>query len=201
MSKLLLSIDLSSTCTGWSIFDMSNHKPIAFGIIKGKNFKDTSNLRITMRRLVQMAEELLLIIKTYSPSHIVIEEIAGSKNRIGQKTLDMMHGILMYHIMPLLDSVTYYDVSGIQGWRTDLGLKLTQADKINNKESKALNKKLGRGSTKMPIITPKHLACRYVNSQFGMNLNVDLTKSDADICDSLAMGHAFLRFRCTKLEK
>lgn len=191
----LLSIDLSSTCTGWSVFEVETMKLVTYGFIKGKNVKDSSSYRATLRRLENMALDVLTTVEAYRPDLIVIEEIAGSKNRISQKTLDMCHGILWKAIDKYLDIVSYYDVSGLNGWRTNLQLKMDDADKLNNKEAKKLNKTLGRGVTKLPIVDWKVLACRHVNRKFGLDLNPNENQSDADVGDSIAMGDAFLQFR------
>lgn len=196
--KYLLSIDLSTNCTGWSVFEIETGKLVTYGYISGKNFKDTSKLRATLRKLEYMALGVLNIITNHAPSKIVIEEIAGSKNRIGQKTLDMAHGILLKTIENYLDIVEYYDVSGVDGWRTNLGLKLTESDKLANKEAKKLNPTLGRGVSKLPIYDAKDLAARYANKTFGLGLDPQVSQHDADLADSICMGHAYLKFRCPK---
>jgi Holliday junction resolvasome RuvABC endonuclease subunit len=196
--KTLLSIDLSTNCTGWSLFQIDTCSLIEYGSIKGKSFKDTSQWRSTLKKLEYMASSILNLIEQYKPDLIVIEEIAGSKNRIGQKTLDMAHGILWKTIDKYLDIVSYYDVSGSDGWRTHLGLKLTEADKLANREAKKLNPQLGRGVSKMPVYTPKDLAARYANWRFGLALDVQLNQTDNDIADSISMGSAFISFRMSK---
>lgn len=133
---------------------------------------------------------------THQPYHIVIEEIAGSRQRLGQKVLDGLHWILLFHNQEFLPIITYYDVTGENGWRTNLGLRLTDADKANNKESKKLNMKLGRGVPKLPIVGPKDLACRHVNARYGLTLDCQVNQFDADVGDSVSMGDAFLRFKC-----
>ena len=195
--KTLLSLDMSTTCTGWSLFELDAHNLVSYGILKGKTFKDSSSQRATLKKLEKMAEDINGLILNYKPTFIVIEEIAGSKNRIGQKTLDMLHGIVWKCIEPYLDIVSYYDVGGENGWRTHLQLRLSDADKINNKESKKLNLKIGRGVTKLPIIGWKDLSCRYVNRAYGLVLDPQVNQFDADIGDSIAMGSAWIKFKFT----
>jgi hypothetical protein len=196
--KTLLSIDLSTNCTGWSVFNMDTRELITYGCIRGKNFKDTSSQRSTLRKLEYMAKSVLSLIESYKPCKIVIEEIAGSKNRIGQKTLDMAHGILWQTIDEYLDLVEYYDVTGSDGWRTHLNLKLTEADKLANKEAKKINPTLGKGVSKLPIYNAKDLAARYANKRFGLTLDPQMNQFDADIADSLSLGDAFLQFKCPR---
>lgn len=190
----LLSIDLSSSCTGYAVFDTESKKLLTYGFIKGKIVKDSSKWRATLRRLEQMSEDVLNVIKNYKPTEIVIEEITGSgiSSRLSQKTLDMTHGILWKTIEPYLDMVEYCDVSGTSGWRTNLGLKLDDADKLANKEAKNLNKKIAKGITKLPIVGPKHLAARYVNAKYGLVLDVDESTHDSDVSDAIALGSYWL---------
>lgn len=199
--KVLLSLDMSTTCTGWSVFDVETKTLVSYGTIKGKNVKDTSSYRALLKKMELISFEIRQLILNYKPTYIVIEEIAGSKNRIGQKTLDMLHGIVWKAIDEFLDIVDYYDVSGIRGWRTDLGLKLTDADKLSNKEAKKLNPKLGKGVSKLPIYGPKDLAARHANRKYGLNLDPQMRQFDADIADSVSMGDAWLTFRCPNYKK
>lgn len=197
-SKILLSLDLSTTCTGWSVFNIETQELITYGTVKGKTFKDTSTQRATLKKLEHMAESLLNIIENYKPHYIVIEEIAGSKNRIGQKTLDMAHGILWKCIEKYLDLVYYYDVTGKNGWRFDLELKLSEEDKANNKEAKKMNPGLSKAS-QLPVYNAKDLAARYANAQYNLSLDPQENQYDNDIADSISMGCAFLKFRCPKV--
>ena len=89
-------------------------------------------------------------------------------------------------------TITYIDSDGLNGWRTFLNLKLSAADKAINKEHKKLNKKLKKGSKKLPIINKKHLACRFVNKTYKLDLDVDLRETDGDIADSIGLGTVFL---------
>lgn len=195
MSEVLLSIDLSTSCTGWSIFNMEDGTLVTYGVIKGKTRKDSSQYRMILRRLEYMATCVLNLIENYKPTHIVIEEIAGSKNRMGQKTLDMCHGILWKYIDQYLDIVEYYDVSGSDSWRYDLGLRLSEQDKIHNKEAKKINKTLSPHTEQIHIYNWKDVSCRYANQTYNLGLDPIQNKTDADIGDSVAMGSAYLKVR------
>lgn len=196
-SKVILSLDMSTTCTGWSVFDIETKKPIALGTLKPKvpGLAKMEKYEGTLSKMLNLAGEIRRLIHTYGPRTIVIEEIAGSKNRLGQKTLDGFHWIVILTIREFLPYVVFYDVGGSDGWRTHLRMNYSEADKLHNKEAKKLNKKLARGIPKIPEVTKKTLAARYANREFGMVLDVDVNTEDADIADSLCMGHAFLRFR------
>jgi Holliday junction resolvasome RuvABC endonuclease subunit len=153
----------------------------------------------TLAKMLNLAEEIHKLILQYDPTLIVIEEIAGSKNRLGQKTLDGFHWIVLLTIREYLKRVHFYDVTGAEGWRTNLGLRQSEADKLQNKEAKKLNKRLA-SSQRLPEVTPKTLAARYAHAKFGMVLDVDQNAGDADIADSLCMGHAFLLFKFAKFQ-
>lgn len=198
--RSLLSLDLSTTCTGWSVFDIEEKKLITYGILKPST-KGISKLVYPKQQLTKMIDlsfKIRSLIENYKPSLIVIEEIAGSKQRLGQKTLDGLHWILLIHIQEFIDVVHYYDVTGSDGWRTHLGLKLSDSDKLANKEAKKLNPKLGKDVTLLPIYDAKDLACRYANAKYGLALDPQLNQFDADVGDSVCLGDAFLQFKCPK---
>lgn len=203
MDKTVLSLDLSTTSTGWAFFKKDTEELLDYGLIKPSN-KGLAKLRYPekqLRKMNDLSEKIVNLIVNLKPSLIVIEEIAGSKQRLGQKTLDGFHYILVSHFDGVynFDNVHYFDVTGGDGWRsTYLQLRLDDADKLANKEAKKLNKTLS-GKQKLPVIGPKHLACRYANRIFGTDLNVDLRGSDADKADAICMGHAFIKYKCTKL--
>lgn len=195
-NKVILSLDLSTTCTGWSVFDVETKKPITQGTLKPKvpGLAKMDKLDGTLAKMLNLAGEILNLVNQYGPEIIVIEEIAGSKNRLGQKTLDGFHWIVLLTLRSFFPIIQFYDVTGGDGWRTHLRLNYSDADKLQNKEAKKLNKRLPPAQ-RLPEVTKKTLAARYANAHFGMALDVDLNSGDADIADSLCMGHAFLLFR------
>lgn len=201
--KTLLSLDLSTTCTGFSLFNIDGTL-LTYGTIKPAtkiNDLVLSKLKYPHPQLLKMIDLSLKIkqlIEIQKPHLIVIEEIAGSRNRLGQKVLDSLHFLLLYHIQECIPIISFFDVTGAEGWRTMLELRLSDADKAQNKEAKKLNPKLAKGTQKLPIIGPKDLACRYVNVQFGLNLNPQVNSTDSDIGDSISMGSAFIKFRLPK---
>lgn len=198
----LLSIDLSTSATGYALFDIDTKKLITYGLIKGSS-KGTSKMGYPekqLTRMIRMATDILNVIKNYKPSSIVIEEITGSKNRLTQKTLDGMHYILAWYLMGEFpfEKLYYYDVGGLSGWRTHLKLNLDDADKLANKEAKKLNENLPNNQ-KIPIINKKHLACRHANRVYGLDFDCDLRTTDGDMADAVSIGDSFLKYRCTEL--
>lgn len=148
--------------------------------------------------MIDLSLQIRNVIENLKPTHIVIEEIAGSKQRLGQKVLDGLHWILLIHIQEYIDIISYYDVTGADGWRTHLGLKLTDADKLANKEAKKLNPTLGKGVSKLPIYDAKDLAARHANAKYGLALDPQTNQFDADVADSVSMGDAWIKFRCPR---
>lgn len=202
--KHLLSLDLSTNSTGWSVFDIETQKLISYGLLKPsvKGLSKMEYPKQQLMKMINMSEQVRSVIQNFKPHHIVVEEIAGSKNRLSQKTLDGLHWIILYLNMDImLDIVSYYDVSGIDGWRTHLGIVLNEADKLHNKEARLINKTLGPKSNQIHIIDNKDLACRFVNENYAIALDPVERNGDSDIGDSISMGTAWLRFKCPMAEK
>lgn len=196
VNKTLLSLDMSTTCTGWSFFNADNDTLTSYGLIKPST-KGIAKLTYPLQQLTKMidiAKQIRTLIENLKPSRIVIEEIAGSKNRIGQKVLDGLHWVVLMHIQEYIDILEYYDVSGESGWRTDLKLKLSDADKAANKEAKKLNPQLA-SKQKLPVYDAKDLAARYANDTHGLTLDPQTTQTDADLADSICIGTAYLKFK------
>lgn len=202
--EVLLSLDLSTTCTGWSVFNLKDKNLIKYGYLKPK-VKGLSKLNYPKKQLEvcrNLTIQIIQLIDIISNedkcviSHIVIEEINKHKNRMSGKTLDSLHAILWDRLDSMLDRVTYIDSDGKDGWRSRKGLNLifSDEDKERNKESRKLNKSLP-SKQQIPIINKKHLACRFVNRTYGTSFNVDLNSEDADICDSIGLGHVFLMYK------
>ena len=197
----LLSLDLSTTCTGYAFFEIETKKLHHTGIIKPK-VKGVTKLKPPKKQLEKMiniATQIRTLIKNLNPDKIVIEEVSGSSFRKSQKVLDSLHYILLYFIMDIFDieTIVFYDVTGANGWRNHLKLKLLDSDKQKNKESRQLNKSLPNNQ-KLPIIGPKHLACRHANYYYNLDLDVDKRSSDGDIADAVSMGDSAIKFIFTR---
>lgn len=147
--------------------------------------------------MIDLSFQIRSLIENYRPTHIVIEEIAGSKQRLGQKVLDGLHWVVLMHVQDYIDIIQYYDVTGVDGWRHHLNLKLTDLDKANNKEAKKLNPDL-EPKSRLPVYDAKDLACRYANETFGLALNPQVNQYDADVGDSVSMGSSYIKFRCPR---
>lgn len=199
--NILLSLDLSTTCTGWAKFDLDSGELLAFGFIQ-PNFKNPVKKGIPQYsypqgqalKLRTLADQIIELMEP-NVTKIVIEEINSGKNRLGQKVLDGFHFMLLDR-MPwdFVRQVSYFDSDGKDGWRSAYGLRLqlSSSDRSLNKDRKKMNKKLGKGQKKLPLITQKDLACKYVNKAYGLNLDCDKETTDGDVADAIGLGHFYL---------
>lgn len=200
--KKLLTLDLSTTCTGWAVFCLKTKKLLDYGTIKpvkkGMSKLDypTKQLRVMQNIAGQIMDLIYKQDGVFEPPlsknklhMILIEEVNLHKSRMTGKTLDGMHWILMNMLDPnYIDRVRYRDSDGPNGWRTRLNLRLTENDKKLNAERKKINKKKKKGTKDLVIINKKHLAARYVNSALKTNFDVDKNPNDNDIVDSIGLG-------------
>jgi len=165
-------------------------------VIKGSvaGFSKLPKLFAKLSKLLRLASQIEELVETHDPDQIVIEEIAGSKNRLGQKTLDGLHFLVLLHLKKHLqtDSVYFLDVGGNRGWRPFLNMRLSDEDKKHNRKARRFNKKVSQSSEKLQIIGWKHLSCAFVNLHFGLDLDCDLRKTDGDIADAVCVGHVFI---------
>jgi hypothetical protein len=194
--SIVLSIDYSTSSTGWALFNLKNKELLEYGLIKPK-VKGITKMKYPVKQLsvqLNIADRLFELIHLYNPDVIVMEEVNLHKNRLAGKTLDGGHFIFYNKIIDYLDRLVMIDSDGMTGWRTMLGLRLSAADRLHNKEAKKLNKKIAKGTTKIPIINKKHLACRFINREYNTNFNVEVNKTDTDIVDAIGLGHSYLHF-------
>lgn len=209
---ILLSLDLSTTSTGLSLFD--TEKPLNESLIHYEalkpNVKGITKLTYpkgALKKCQDLAFQIHCKIMDFKPDRIVIEEINPGKNRMGQKVLDGLHFIMLDRIEDYIPIIEFYDSDGSDGWRSQKGLdlRLSKNDKTVNtrrrkrnletrKAAKKARKRVEAGSI-LPIISKKHKAAEFVNELFKKDFDVDLRKTDADICDSIGMGVAYMVFR------
>ena len=159
----LLSLDLSTSCSGWSVFQ--DGKLVEYGSIPEPTYKGKSKERYPQRsgRVGKlMAEAIEDLVMEINPDIIVIEEasangIAGVKSIKG---LIQLHGMVLY----LLSSLKVYDtiiMISPREWRNIIGLKKEGDWKIAS--VKKVNKLL----------------------------NLQLTESEHDVADSILIGLSF----------
>lgn len=84
MEYNFLSLDTSSSCTGWAFF--SNGKNKQYGLIDRAKIKDSHE------RLKQMVKDIYMLINYYSPDCIVIETPVVVRNPAAQRLLTTIYG-------------------------------------------------------------------------------------------------------------
>ena len=191
---VVLALDLSTTSTGYAVF--KGTKLVTHGLIKPK-VKGISKMKYPQgvyNKIVNISQQVKDLVAEVEPDMIVIEEINRGVNRISQKSLDALHFFVMDYVKmvdeDLFNKLTYIDSDGAKGWRNILGLKLSAEDKEDNKLAREHNKI--NKMDQVPIITKKDLAQRFVNSKYKLDLDVQINKTDSDICDAIALGDAFI---------
>ena len=178
---IILALDLSTISTGYAAINQRGELIMTGLIVPTNKAKPRESRKRKLARFKEIAAEVLNTIDRTCATKIYIEEVNQSPNRIAQKTLAGLHWIVLDTLGNRIDAVEYIDTGGATGWRTHLGLKLTDKDKKANKVNK--------GS-----ITAKHLAARYANKKFNLKLNVDERKTDSDIADAVCIAQvAYMR--------
>ncbi len=86
---LVMGIDSSTSCTGWSIIDNEENKIIAHGCIKPS--KKLNNIE----KIIYITRELKSIQREHEPEYICIEETAVLRNAKTQRVLTA----LLYYIV------------------------------------------------------------------------------------------------------
>lgn len=200
-SKHLISLDLSTTCTGFAVFNIEDKTLLRSGVI-------TSKIKSvypggTLSKLQDLSLQVIEILKEYDPhlEIIAIEEINRHKSRKSGKVLDGYHWILLQGFpQDWIERVRFVDSDGACGWRTFFNLKLSEEDKLMNKEHKKANKKpktkIKRGelkTKKLPIITKKHLAERLINKTFKTSFDVTKHPKHSDEVDAIGVGFFWLQ--------
>lgn len=190
----LLALDLSSSCCGFSLFDITSKILIVSGTIKSSTagISKLPKLLLKLRKLEILADLIYKLVNKYTPKKIVIEEICMGKNRISQKTLDGFHFLVLSRLKEQLreDIIDFIDVSM---WRKILDIKLSVQDKINNKSARKLNQVIHLKHPKLRIVGWKNLSCRFVNKEFGKKLYCNKVITDGDEADAICIGLAYLK--------
>ena len=203
----VLSLDLSTTATGWATFE--DKKLLDYGVIKPKvpGLTKMTYPEGALRKCLSIAEQIHELWLQEKPNIIIIEEINRGKNRLGQKTLDGLHFIVLDALDELgaINQIYFIDSDGATGWRSKSKLNLTHSEKqkaynkrtkLQNKKIKAENKKRPRGS-KIALekeISRKTLACEKANKLFRLQLDDWERTTDGDIADAILVGYAFIVF-------
>jgi len=193
----VMGLDLSTTSTGFALLDMDTKNLLKYGFIlpKVKGISKLKYPRAALARILDLSKKISDLVKEYNPDQLIIEEVNRGTSRISQKSLDALHFFVLHYIDShsphLIDQLFYYDTDGKVGWRKHLSLTLTEEDRAHNAHIKTFKATRKVGKTK-PKITKKHLAMRYVQSVYNLNLDVDEKVEYEDINDAIAMTSAYL---------
>lgn len=183
-TKILLALDLSVASSGYAFMDYSG-KVLETGTIIPAKYKNHTKDRYpvsTIKNINSDVEQFVEIIAGYNRSYdlqdIVIEELNSNKG--GQKTIKALawiHGFLINAIG--VENFKYtFMTSAI--WRSKLGLKYTDEQKLHNKKLPKRDKNR---------ITFKHLAIIKINEIYGTEFEYE----DNDLVEAIGIGVAFLK--------
>jgi len=179
----LIALDLSTTCTGYAVFDLRTKDLVDWGELKPstKGFAKLNKLHKKLSVMERLSDDILKKVEEFEPGVIVIEEVTGSRFRLPQKTLDMFHYCVLLSLLPWVaeEKVHYIDVSGKTGWRKVLDIKLSGDDKKKNR-------RLRQRGRKSEVINFKALAIQYVKKHY----NITVRNDEAD---AICIAEGFLK--------
>lgn len=153
----MISIDSSSSKTGWTYFEDAKYKES--GVIDfdtnecKKKYKGNSD-----KRIEDMCLAIINLLKEYKPDIIVIEKLNVGRNMVAVRCLSKVIGVV--YCYSILNDCFYYEIQASQ-WRSQIGIQ-------------AKNRKRDEF---------KQLAIEYVKNTLG----IDVTDDEADsICAGVA---------------
>lgn len=120
--KLLLSLDLSTKSSGWSIFNMVTNELVAYGRVE-KYRDEESDMR---KRVMYMMDNIRLVINKYEPCKVVMEDVVPTINNSATvKALAILQGVIigMCHTLEL-----EYDFVSVATWHSELGILKSKGD-------------------------------------------------------------------------
>ena len=179
---ITLSLDVS-TNTGWAVFYDGGLIDRGNFLVKDKKISYLEHTEESMLAMLNasrnLANRVESVIDYYEVDEVVIEQTNRSRSRWSQKMLEWLHYAIVARILGAYEfdvDIYYIDTSE---WRSILGIRMTNADKKHNREVRN-----GKARGKL---TAKHLAVRWANQMFGL----ELKQKDNDIADALALATAF----------
>lgn len=175
----VIGLDLS-TKSGFAVCEINNG---VVSIIKSGTFFRGKDEEGTMdnypKSMMQVAEkaarQVVDLVLSENPDVVVIEETNLGRNRFSQKTLEWIHYCVLSGVIGK-HKIEYISTSE---WRKILDIKMSKEDKAHNKNIKETG---ARGK-----LSQKHLAIRFVNGYFGL----ELKPKNEDEADALCLVLAF----------
>lgn len=183
----VVGLDLSNS-SGYSVLD--NSVLIDYGVLKSPASPEKNGTVEDFSFIIRaktMAKKIMEVLDNHSYDFIYIEQTNKGRNRTTQKQLEFIHYAILHELkLKGKDNIVrYVDTSA---WRSLLGIRLSKDDSAKNK---LVKKKQLRGK-----ITMKHIAIRWANSTYNLNLIV----KDNDIADAIAVATYGFKHE-TKLNK
>lgn len=174
-----MALDLS-TCVGAAWGDDGKLE----GYVSRKFHKQAHpDPNVVLHQVAQRVAEFVgALIAEHSPEVVYIEQTNLGKSRWEQKQLEFIHFAVISLLLERDVRFVYTDTSE---WRGALELRLTVADKSNNKLVKQCQKD---GTAKKDLgvkgkVTWKHLSVRYANEKYALQL----LQKDNDIADAICI--------------
>lgn len=174
----VLSLDLS-TKTGWAVGVKEGNQFIRAE--SGTLFQDKDAPKMLddyphgmLATSERVGDKVSALVEKHQPDILVIEETNLGRNRYSQKLLEWIH-------KDVLTKTSAYKVNYISTseWRKVLKISLSKEDKQHNKSVKS-------GEVRGKI-SQKHLAIRWVNEHYGL----ELKPKNEDEADAICMAAAW----------
>lgn len=203
----VLALDIS-TRAGWALLEGdfgsdSLPKILETGVIElgdpVSGFKGSSYPWDYVDGCMTQAEALCNRVYMSRADKVVVEETnrpGRFTSRYSQKILEFIHAYFLYRLggasgwRAADGSVQYINTSD---WRKAVGAQLTKADKALNAKIARLKRSGDKKALKAlgvrGKISKKHVALRFVNQSYGLNLKM----KDNDIADAICQGVAYLK--------
>lgn len=150
----------------------------------------------------EIQRQVIRLIELHNPKVVVIEETNLGKNRYAQKALEFIHCLVVQWLSTNFPGRTVYLSSS--AWRQALGLSMSKDDKKANSKISKMKKESKQEDGKIDLkkfnelkkasgikgkITKKHIALRYVNDIYHINLKT----KDNDQADAICLALAFFK--------
>lgn len=127
MSKILIALDESTTCTGYAVFNDSELIKHGLFALKSKD---------VLERVSYIMEEIEKLIKTYKPDNMVIEDVQITMNAATAKSLlGLQFMIEVYAHRNNISCETYRTTK----WRKILGLSNSRSLDRKAKKQETIN--------------------------------------------------------------
>lgn len=193
-----LALDIS-TSAGWALMEAGTL--VKFGGIElEKTVKEYGEYPWSyLFATWEMANRLSSLVHELRPDVVVVEETNLGRNRYSQKTLEFIHCNMLRNLREWLPEETPPNVIYISSssWRKCIGMEMSKEDKKNNStlsRAKSRAKSKGEKLDKSALglkgrVTKKHLAVRFANATYGLQLKM----KDNDQADAICLGTAFFR--------